>query len=150
MNLVLEVVLWSIAITLISQGIGLAVMMLLGLSPRHLAHVIEDEQNPAVGAVFFIISLITAIYISTVAGDGYNPAESAAEDLAWMLGGALLAAGMTLISFRVAYQAMSPIQGESMYRYIRRELMEEQNVSLAFFLGGLAVAPFMATLQQIL
>ncbi len=150
MNQILEALAWSIFITLLSQVISLLVISLLGLPLKRLAAEIQDRQNPAVGALFFIISLIVALYVSGVSGDGYNPSEETVTDLAWIFGGAGIAILFTLISFFIAHQVLGSVKNENLYQYLRRELIEEENAALAFFLGGLAVAPFLATLQQVL
>lgn len=150
MTLILEAIGWAIFATVLSQLIGLGVMTLLGLPPRRLTSTIEDKQNTAVGAVYFIISLITAIYVSTVTGDGYDAAGTTAETWAWILGGAVLGTVLTLISFWIAHYMMDPLEGENLYGYIRRELIDEENAALAFFLGGLAIAPFLTAVQQII
>ena len=118
--------------------------------PRRLRYEIEDRQNPAVGAFFFVISLIAAIYIGFASSDGYTPSDSTVEDILWVAGGALLAFILTAINFWAAHILLQPIEGESVLGYMRRELVEEQNAALAFFLGGLAIAPFVAAINQIL
>jgi len=150
MNTVLEAILWALGITLLAQGISIGIMWLLGLPPKKLTAAIEDEQNPAVGALFFIVALIVALYLGLVGGDGYQSTGSNTEDFLWIIGGVLLAVVFTAISFAIAYRVMTPIKGENFYQYLRREIIVEQNVSLAFFLGALAIAPFMATVYQIL
>lgn len=40
--------------------------------------------------------------------------------------------------------------GETVYTYLRREIIDEQNASLAFFLGGLSVAPFISIMFQLI
>jgi uncharacterized membrane protein YjfL (UPF0719 family) len=150
MTLILQAIGWAIFATLLSQSIGLFVMYLLGLPPRRLVSTIEDKQNTAVGAIYFIISLITAIYVSTVTGDGYDPAGNTAETLAWIFGGAFMGLSLTLIIFWIAHRLMDPLEGENLYGYIRREIIDEENAALAFFLGGLAVAPFLTAVQQII
>jgi hypothetical protein len=150
MTNVIEAVVWAVGITVLSQAISIGLMRLLGLSPRKLAQVIEDEQNPAVGAVFFIVALITALYLGLVSGDGYDSTGSNMEDFLWIVGGVVLAFVLTSISFMIAYRVMKPVPGENFLQYVRREIVTEQNVSLAFYLGALAIAPFMAAVYQIL
>lgn len=150
MDVILEVILWSSFATILSQGISIATIWMLHLPPRKLAHEIEDEQNPAVGGLFFIISVIVALYVGVAAGDGYSSGSDTLESLSWLVGGAALALILTSISFYVAYWMMTPIPGESLYAYIRREIIAEKNAALAFFLGGLAIAPFTATIFQVI
>jgi hypothetical protein len=145
-------------------------MAWLGLSPRRLTQEIEDVQNPAVGAVFFIVSLTVSLFIGMFVTAGFTPVRSASVEVApgyavdaaaleattqdylvgagWIIGAFVLAMVLTWINFYIAYRVMSPTPGENVVQYIRRELIVEQNVSLAFFLGGLAISPFIAVLFQ--
>ena len=50
----------------------------------------------------------------------------------------------------IAYRIMGIEDNESFMDYVRRELVEEQNASLAFFLGGLMITPFIAVIFQII
>lgn len=149
LELVLEALIWATASTIITQLVGFVVMWRLGLPPKKLIHEIEDVQNPAVGAVFFVIALITATFLGGVTVDP-TPGQSTLEDLAWIFGGIAFATIYTMISFTIAHRMMGRIEGETVYTYLRRELITEQNASLAFFFGALAVAPFFAILSQIL
>jgi hypothetical protein len=147
---IINVILWTVFVTVVSQTIAITVMAGLGLMPRRLRYEIEDRQNPAIGAFFFVISLIAAIYIGFASGDGYQPADSVVEDILWVAGGGILALILTAIIFWAAHILLQPIEGENVLGYMRRELVEEQNAALAFFLGGLAIAPFVAAINQIL
>jgi hypothetical protein len=62
----------------------------------------------------------------------------------------ILGTVLTWISFELAHRAMGVENEESTYRYIQRELIEEQNASLAFFLGGLAIVPYIAVIFQVI
>lgn len=150
MDLVIEAVLWTIVATAIAQLVTIILLWMLGLKPERLAHEIEDKQNAAVGAAFFIISLIASIFVSVLASDGFSTADTSAETLGWIVGGAAGATLFTLVLFWIAHRLLQPLEGENMYMYLQRELIAEQNASLAFFLGGLAVAPYMAVLFQVL
>lgn len=147
---VLNATIWAIGVTILSQVISIGVIAFLGIPPRQLPHEIEDRQNPAIGAFFLIIALIASLYIGPVSGDGYDPTGSILFDALWIIGGAALALLLTLIAFWIAHRLMDPLEGEGLYGYIKREICEEQNVSLALFLGGLAIPPFVATVYQIL
>jgi hypothetical protein len=149
MELVLNTLVWATAATLVSQMAGVLIMWWLGVPPKKLAHEIEDVQNVAVGASFFIISLITAIFIGVLAADP-SEASSTLASWGWIFGGLLLAIVYTLISFMIAHRMLGRIDGESVYTYVQRELVQEQNAALAFFLGGLAVAAFISVVGQII
>lgn len=149
MDLIINTIIWATAATVISQLIGILAMWWLGLPPKKLAHEIEDVQNIAVGASFFVISLVTAIFIGVLAASP-SPADSLFETWLWILGGIVLGLIYTIISFTIAHRALTPIEGESVYSYIRRELVDEQNGALAFFLGGLMSAAFISVLGQII
>lgn len=150
LDLMLSAVVWAAFATIISQLTGIALMWWLGLPPKKLVHEIEDVQNPAVGACFFIISLTASIFIGLMASDGFSPDPGAGESLLWILFGLAVSALFTWIVFTIAHNMMGRQPGENVYRYIKRELIAEQNVSLAFFLGGLSVAPFIAVALQII
>ena len=154
---------WSVVATILAQVISVLFMRWLGLPIKKLVHEIENIQNPAVGAVFFVVSLTVGLFVGIFASDGFTPVGARlAEDQALSTTGELLAqAGwiglallialvLTWISFMVAYRIMGIEDEESFYRYVQRELIEEQNASLAFFLGGLMITPFIAVIFQII
>ena len=145
---IISALIWTTLAVLISQSVSIILLWGLGLSPGKLIHEIEVVQNPAVGAVFFIISLTTALFVSVYASDGFTAYDSVGDSLLWIGGGLLLATIYTGLSFMIAHRVMGRENDESVYRYLQRELIEEQNASLAFFFGGLAVAPFIAVLFQ--
>lgn len=148
-ELALSSILWATAATVISQAIAIGIMWRLGVPPKKLAHEIEDVQNTAVGATFFIISVIASIFIGLMAQEP-SPAESDLESAAWILGGIALALIYSGISFVIFHRLFEPIEGENTYTWIQRELVMEQNASLAFFLGGLTVAHFISVAYQVI
>lgn len=148
LNLVISAILWTTFVTLLAQAISIIFLWWLGLQPRKLIHEIEITQNTAVGAVFFIISLTSSLFIGLLAAEP-APASSALEEVAWVVGGLALAALYTAIAFAIAHRVMGRENNEDVYRYLRREIIAEQNAALTFFMGGLAVAPFIAVLYQI-
>jgi hypothetical protein len=148
-ELVINSLIYATAATIISQAMGVLVMWRLGLPPKKLAHEIEDVQNSAVGASFFIISLVTAIVIGVLAADP-APADTWLENLAWIVGGIVLATIYTGISFMLTHRIMGRIEGENVYTYIRREIVLEQNAALAFFLGGLLVSSYISVIAQVI
>lgn len=150
-SLIFAAILWAIFGTLISQFVSVGLMWWLGLGPKRLIHEIEETQNAAVGASFFIISLAVAFFVGMLTSNGFSRQEQTIlEGTIWIV--LALVAGIALmwLSFEVAHTIMQRVDGESTYRYIQRELIEEHNASLAFFLGGLAVVPFITVLFQVI
>jgi hypothetical protein len=146
----ISAIVWSAISIVISQAIGILLMWWLGLPPRKLIHEIEDVQNPAVGACFFILSLTASLWVGALASDGFTITESFLTGAGWIIGGLLVAAGFTALNFMIAHRLMGRLNNENVYRYLRREIIEEQNASLAFFMGGLAISPFLAVLFQVI
>ncbi len=147
-DLVLSALAWATLTVVVSQLASVLIMWALGLPPRKLVHEIEDVQNTAVGAVFFAVSLVAALFVSTLSAD--NPTEAPPLETALWIGGGLLASVLyTGILFMLAHRIMGRLPGENVYTYIRREVIREQNAALAFFLCGLAATPFIAVLYQI-
>jgi hypothetical protein len=154
---------WSVLATILAQVISILFMRMLGLPIKKLVHEIENIQNTAVGAIFFVVSLTVGLFVGIFASDGFTPVgERLAPDQALSDTGELLAQigwiGMALflslvltwISFMIAYRMMGVQDNESFLRYVRRELVEEQNAALAFFLGSLMIVPFIAVIFQII
>ena len=147
---------WTIAATVISQIVSISIMSWLGLPPKKLIHEIEEIQNPAVGACFFIISLAVGLFIGAFTSDGFSANDPTYVDpgylgnTAWIVLGLILGAVLTWVSFEIAHRAMGVENDETTYRYIQRELIQEQNASLAFFLGGLSIVPFIAVIFQMI
>ena len=149
MNVILNTFLWATAATIGSQLIAVLLVWWLGVPPKKLAHEIEETQNAAIGAIFFIVSLTAAIFIGVLTAAPAE-ADSTLATLAWIGGGVLLSLLYTMLNFWLAHIILEPLEGENVYTYIRRELVDEQNAALAFLLGGLMVAPFISVLSQII
>ena len=141
---------WSILSVIVAQGISIGVMWFLGLPPKKLVHEIEETQNPAVGASFFIISLAVSFFISQFVTNGYTEGESFIAGAGWIIGALALGTLMMWLSFIIAHNVMGRENNETVLDYIRRELIEEQNASLAFFLGGLAIVPYISVIYQMI
>lgn len=139
---------WSILSILIAQGTSIAIMTILGLPPKKLIHEIEEVQNAAVGAVFFIVSITVAFFVGMFTTNGYTDAGGVLPGAAWIVGAFIMGMGFTWINFIVAHRVMGRENDETVLDYIRRELVLEQNASLAFFLGGLSIVPFISVLFQ--
>jgi hypothetical protein len=141
---------WALFSTIVAQLVSVSILWWLGLPPKKLSHEIEVVQNPAVGGCFFIISITASIFISVLASAGFTPSLGLGEELLWVAAGVVLASIYTIITFIIAHRVMGRVDNESISGYLRREIVKEQNVALAFFLGGLAVAPFIAIAFQII
>lgn len=148
--LVISALLWATFSIIISQVVSIGALWWLGLPPRKLIREIEEVQNPAIGACFFIISLIASFFIGFMATDGFTPDPPGLESAAWIIGGIILSFAYTALVFVIAHRVMGRENNESVYAYIRREVVLEQNSALAFFLGGLAVSPFISIVFQLL
>lgn len=147
---------WSVLATIVSQLVSIAILAWLGLPPKKLVHEIEEVQNPAIGACFFIISLAVGLFIGILTSNGFSANSPNYQDpgfvggAAWIILALVLGTVLMWISFEIAYHIMGVENNESLYRYMQRELIEEQNASLAFFLGGLAIVPFIAVIFQVI
>lgn len=150
LDLVASAVAWATFAVFVSQLTSIALVWVLGVPPSKLAHEIEDVQNPAVGACFFIISLTASLFVALMTTDGFTPDPSFAEGAAWIIGGLILGFIYTFILFMIAHRVMGRQPNESVFGYIKREIVLEQNAALAFFLGGLAVTPFISIVFQLL
>lgn len=148
---VVSAIAWSIVATLISQMVSVIILAWLGLPPKKLIHEIEEVQNPAIGACFFIIALAVGLFVGAFTSDGFTTNDPGyAASAGWIVLALFVGALLTWISFEVAHRVMGVENEESTYRYIQRELIEEQNASLAFFLGGLSIVPFIAVIFQMI
>jgi len=145
---VLGALLWSVVSIAISQVTSIMLMAWLGLPPKKLVHEIEEVQNPAVGACFFIVSLAVAFFVGMFTSNGFTDAEGVLAGTGWIVGALVLGAAFTTLSFVVAHRVMGRENDESVLDYIKRELILEQNASLAFFLGGLSIVCFMSVIFQ--
>ncbi len=152
-GLILEAVMWTVIIILISQIISFTIVAWLGVPPNKIEHEIEEKQNAAVGAIFFIVTLVTTLFVSVLSSNGFTEVESAATGAMWIFGGVAFGTILTFLNIFIVFRWMGQEEraaGESMYRYIQRELIDEHNLAFAFFIGALAVAPYIAVLFQIL
>jgi len=147
---VLAAIGWSIGATLIAQLVSITLMWWLGLPPKKLSHEIEDVQNTAVGACFFIVSLTAGLFVGIFTSNGFTDAQDFITSTGWIVLALFLGVTLMWMGFEIAHRVMGPIEGESTKRYIQREIVEEQNAALAFLLGGLAVTPFIAVIFQVI
>ncbi len=141
---------WATLSIVVSQAVGITLMRWLGLPLKQLIHEIEDVQNVAVGASFFIISLTTSLFISIFFSDGFTGSEEVGTSVLWFIAGLVLAWVYVAIIFMIAHRLMGRVNNENVYMYLRREIVEEQNAALAFFLGGLSFPPFISIVFQII
>ncbi|GAB4508729.1 MAG: hypothetical protein OHK0046_02070 [Anaerolineae bacterium] len=141
---------WSVLSVVVSTSVSIGLMWWLGLSPKDLAHEIEDVQNVAVGVIFFSISLATALFIAVYFSSGFTEVQSFANSALWFTSGLVLGFIFVVILLFVAHRLLKPTENETVNRWIRRELVEEQNAALALFLGGLTISPFIAVVFQII
>lgn len=149
-ELLIAALIWATAAIVISVGVSIGLMRWLGLPLKKLVHEIEDVQNTAVGACFFIISLTVSLFVSVYFSDGFSETQSFGDSAAWFVGGLVACWVYIAIILVLIRRSLGRVPNESTYRYLRRELIEEQNAALAFFLGGITVPPFIAVLFQIL
>lgn len=152
-RLMLGSIIWTIVIISLSQVISFAIVWWLGVSPGQMEHEIEEKQNAAVGAIFFIVTLIVTIFISVLSSDGFTGAASDQDGAIWAIGGVFVGTILTALNIFVVFRWMGKDEreaGEGIYRYFQRELIDEHNLALAFFVGGLAAAPYIAILFQII
>ncbi|MEL6149705.1 MAG: hypothetical protein AAFU54_00200 [Chloroflexota bacterium] len=141
---------WSVLSVVVAQVISIGLMWFLGLPPKKLVHEIEVRQNPAVGASFFIIALAVSFFISQFVTNGYTDVSTVLAGTGWIVGALILGTLLMWLSFIIAHNVMGRENNETVLDYIRRELIEEQNASLAFFLGGLAIAPYISVIYQMI
>ncbi|MEQ8672012.1 MAG: hypothetical protein RLP44_00600 [Aggregatilineales bacterium] len=147
---ILAAIAWTTLAIVASQATSIAIMWWLGLPPKKLIHEIEVVQNAAVGACFFIISLTASLFIGVYFSDGFSRVQTFGDSAAWFIMGLLISAVYVAIAFAITHRVMGRENNESVYGYMRREIVEEQNASLAFFLGGISVSPFLAMVFQII
>ena len=150
-GLMLDAIVWTIVIIGLSQIISFGIVGWLGVPPSRMEHEIEEKQNAAVGAIFFIVSFIVTIFISILASNGFTGAS--AESGMWIVGGVVVGTILMFINILIVFQWMGKDErasGEGIYRYFQREIIEEHNLALAFFIGGLAATPYIAILFQII
>ncbi len=150
LNQISAALLWTTLAVVVSQSVSFLVMWGLGLTPKRLVHEIEDVQNPAVGAMFFVISLAVALYIGIFFSSGYSEETTFGRSALWFATGLLVAHIYLILTLIIAHRLMDRQDNENVYQYLRRELIEEQNISLALFLGGLTITPFIAVVFQII
>lgn len=152
-GLILEAIIWTIVIIGLSQIISFGIVGWLGVPPSKMEHEIEEKQNAAVGAIFYIITLIVSIFVSVLSSNGFTEVEAAGTAAMWIFGGVAFGILLSFLNVFIVFRWMGAEErqaGETMYRYIQRELIDEHNLAFAFFLGALITAPFIAVLFQIL
>lgn len=149
-ELMLAAIAWATLSIVVSVLVSMGLMRWLGLPFKKLVHEIEDVQNTAVGACFFIVSLTTSLFISIYFSDGFSEPQAIENNALWFISGLIVSAIYVAVLMFIAHRAMGRLENETVYHYLRREIVEEQNAALAFFLGGLAVCPFIAVIFQII
>ncbi|MGX9686099.1 hypothetical protein ACTQ9L_03000 [Deinococcus wulumuqiensis] len=134
---------WNLAVWVPTTVFSLLFIRgVLGIRLNELAREIEQRQTAAVGAIFFWASLGFSLLFSRLVG---TPASM--NDLSWAeaFGWLGVAVGIALLLFTLGtwlvFGMLARRQGETISRYLRRELVDEHNLALAFVLGSLFIVP---------
>ncbi len=147
-NELLNALLWTVGVTLVTFLLSTILMRwLFGLDLREVEREVEDDQNVAVGAFFFIISLALSLFLGFMASDGFT--TGATPELAWVVYGLLLAFVLAGLGLWFAVHVLSG-SSESIIAYLRREVVDEDNGALALFLGSFVLTPFVITALQLI
>ena len=143
LRLLLTEIGWNLAVWVPTTVFSLIfIRAVLGIRLGELAREVEDRQTAAVGAIFFWASLGFSLLFSRLVG---TPASL--NDLTWAeaFGWLGVAVGVALLLFSLGtwlvFGTLARRKGESVSRYLRRELVTEHNLALAFVLGALFIVP---------
>ena len=106
MGLIFEAVVWTVLIIIISQVVSFAIVWWLGIPPGKMEHEIEEKQNAAVGAIFFIVTLIVSIFVSVLSSNGFTDVESAGTGAMWIFGGVAFGTLLTFLNTFIVFRWM--------------------------------------------
>jgi len=153
LNIFLAILASELAYTSVSLvgSLALSFIVLWGimaLSPRQVFRHIEHDNNAAVSAVFFIISLLLSLAIGRAFSDPQT-VGTLGEDLLWLLGGLLLASMYCVIVSSLILWLFSHDNQpkETPLAFLRREVQEDKNVGLTLLLGGFACSCFIPVIM---
>jgi hypothetical protein len=149
-QLVVSALLWSTLSTVTSQVVSIIVVAMLGVAPRKIAHEIAEIQNPAIGACFLAIAIAASSFIAPLTSSGFTPDPDLLASVLWIVGGVLLGFTYTVIAIIIAHRVFGTKKDENFYQWMQREIVAEQNVSLALFIGSLLIPPFTAVSYQLI
>ena len=112
---------WSLVSTLAAIFISLLAMFYFHITPREAIHEVEEDQNVAVGAIFFVVSIIAALFIGFMASDGFTEA-SPVEEIQWIVFGLALSLLYTIIISWIVLKPVAHRKQESIRTYLVREI----------------------------
>jgi hypothetical protein len=140
---ILEMVQYGVGGGLLSLVLSFVLMMVFyHTSPRDVLDQIENKDNGAIGAAFFVVSLLGGLAVSfwiyqpVAGGLGFDVAAL------WLLV-ALVIGGLlyNVLSLPLlAYMCRDNTPRENPWVFQRRELFVDKNVGLALFTGGILVS----------
>lgn len=142
--------LWALLATLLAQLFTTLIVWILGISPAKLVHEIVEIQNPAVGASFFVVSLVVSLFIGLITSSGFTHSSSIVEEILWIAIGIVTATLYSVLMLVIVHQVFAKRKKESLFAFLRREIIAEQNASMVFFVGGILLAPFLSMAFQII
>ena len=102
---------------------------------------VEEEHNTAVGGAFFIVALLTALWLGKIGGSFGNEVNLR-EQLAWTAIGFVIATFVFVVAFNLVFRGICHRRGERLLPYLRREAIVENNAAMIWFIGSLAVVPY--------
>lgn len=135
--IVLTELIWALgglAVTLIFTTLTLRAVF--GLTLKDVVREVEDDQNAAVGATFFIVATTMGLLIG-------RALQAPVEEVTWPITVAWFAISLIVITVTylpVAWLILKTAGkrfGETASQYLHREMVVEDNAALMWFLGGL-------------
>jgi hypothetical protein len=142
---------WSLFSIILAGVISiLIVKILLGVRASNLIAEIETKQNAAVGIIFKDVAAVLSGLLLIFTSQGFSPSTNWVGDLLWTLGGGLLTlVFMGLLGFLfLKWLVGRRSSRETPLQYLRRELIEEQNLALAHILMAFLVVVGITVIGQ--
>jgi hypothetical protein len=135
-------VLWTLPVLAVTVLINFIVMrVFFGLSPIEVLHEVEEDQNTAVGALFFGTALLMSNMVGKAIAD--PPEETRLGiALAWLALALAFALLYLIVTVFIIFTLLGRRKGERFRVYLTREIIAENNAALIFFILGIAAVPF--------
>jgi hypothetical protein len=150
-----DILFWSLISIVVATIISLLVIrVILGIKFKDLLAEIETKQNAAVGIIFKNIAAVASGFCLVFASEGFTatPATPFQEGILWATGGGLLTIVLMLLLCFVVLTLLARREHlkETPLRYLRRELVEEQNEALAHIIMALLIVVGISVIGQVI
>lgn len=151
-NQLLEAGLWAAGSSVASIIFSLVILRLVfGLTINKIVQEVEEDQNMAVAIIFAFFSIMVSFFVASFATDGFTSPGNTVQDASWLVLGFAAAAVMSTVVNSVILRTFgNRLENESVFAYLQREFIVENNGALALFVTSQGAVWFIQAYFQVI